>query len=233
MTDYVAVLPFIWRPYFDAFMATCKIPRDKLLLVDNTINNVGIMRAHNMGVDLMRARGADWLIIMSAAIRFGEKGGLDFADLLSQNPEAYIVHGATPNVVADGNANNRVFGWHLSAFHRRMFDAVGTWDENFTPYGPDDIDLSVRIQKHFRGAPGWLTLPCDVSDTTMGHSINLAGLRVDYEPQRLYFHRKWGREPGDGRPIEDYYDHPFNDKAKPLSYWPDPDSEEGIRWRRR
>lgn len=223
---YTVVLPYAYQPYFDECIKTCKFPRENMLLVDNTVENMGIMKAHNLGVKKMYEDGADWLIILSAAVRFGEPGGLDFVKVLEDHPDHSVIHGASLNVEGGKQSNpnggggvNKIFGWHLTAFHRRVFDAIGVWDENFTPYGLDDIDLSLRIRK---GIPGvlWDTFPCDAADTTMSHSINLAHVKSAYPPRNDYFVRKWGREGGEWQ--NDGYPTPFNDPEKPLSYWPEP-----------
>ncbi len=223
---YTVVLPFVFQPYFDACIATCKFPKENMLLVDNTVNNIGIMKSHNLGIAKMREMDADWLIIMSAAIRFGENGGLDFIKILEDHPDYHVIHAASENVeggkqqTKEGGGKNEIFGWHLTAFHKSVFDKIGTWDENFSRYGMDDIDLSLRIQK---GIPDvkWNTYPCDVHDTSMSHSINLAGVKSAYPPRNAYFKRKWGREGGDWQ--NNGYDRPFDNPDNPLSYWPQPD----------
>lgn len=234
-TSYVAVIPFAYQPYFDEFMATCKIPRENMLCIDNTDleKNIGIMASHNKGIEFMRERGADWLIVMSAAIRFGEQGGLDFLEILEEKPEYHVIHGASLNVAGGMQANpdgggghNKVFGWHLVAFNKTVFDAIGKWDENFTPYGFDDIDLSLRIRKHFKNTAMWDTFPCDVTDTTMSHSIQLAGVKSPSLPLINYFTEKWGRHPGAWQ--WDGWEHPFNNPEHSLAYWPP--ASNGGKW---
>lgn len=226
---YVVVVPFTYRPYMEAFMATCKIPQDNILAIDNTdpATNLGVMASHNKGVDFMRERGADWLIVISPAIRFGEKGGLDFIEILEQHPGYHVIHGASAEVEGgkqsdpDGGGVNKVYGWHLVAFSRECLDAVGRWDENFTPYGFDDIDLSLRIRKHFKESTKWDTYPCDVTDTRMSHSLhfvpNVVG-EADSGPRIMYFVEKWGRHPGAWQ--WDGWDHPFNNPEHDIKYWP-------------
>lgn len=220
---YTVVLPYAYQPYFEDCMKTVKFPKENMLLVDNTVKNLGIMRSHNMGVEKMRKDGSDWLIILSAAIRFGKPGGLDFIEVLENNPDYYVVHGATPNVRGGkqqegGGGPNGVFGWHLTAFNKEVFDNIGVWDENFTPYGLDDIDLSLRIQKHYKWKRGWDTFPIDVSDTTMAHSINLGNVKTSYPPKQAYFMKKWGRGGGDSTRLG--YEHPFDNPEYGLDYWP-------------
>jgi GT2 family glycosyltransferase len=201
------------------------------------------MASHNKGIEFMKEKNADWLIIMSAAIRFGKNGGFDFIDVLENNPNHYVIHAGTPNSPLsidqtklkhqkNKEYQNGVYGWHLTAFSKDVFENIGTWDENFSPYGYDDIDLSVRIQKHYKGRAGWGTFPVQVSDTTMSHSISLGGLKTLDEPKASYFKRKWGVNAG-GSNIDDYYDNPFNDVTKPLSWWPKDDDERANKdsWR--
>jgi hypothetical protein len=205
---YTAVLPFIYQPYKDEFEKTCKLD---VMYVDNTVNNLGIMKSHNLGIDKMIEEDADWLIILSAAIRFGEPGGLDFIKEL-ENSKGYI------NVPAVG-----VFGWHLIAFSRECIEKCGKWDENFTPYGWDDIDYSIRMQKGFPD-PIYSRLTkrvfIDVKDTTMAHSINLAGVKTDNEKHINYMKNKWNYDVGADQSIDKLYDHPFNDETKSVKYWP-------------
>lgn len=222
---YLVVVPYVYEPYFQEFIRTVKIPRENILLVNNTVNNRGIMRSHNMGIDLARERGADWLIIMSAAIRFGEAGGLDFIQLLEDHMDHHVIHGASANVAGGmqsnpdgGGGNNKVFGWHLTAFRTEVFENIGRWDENFTPYGFDDIDMSLRIRKHYKERTKWETYPCDVLDTTMGHSIKLAQVEAPSEPRIAYFVNKWGRHPGAWQ--WDGWEHPFNEEYHNLKFWP-------------
>lgn len=230
---YVAVLPYVWPPYFQECVATMAPElRENTLFVDNTANNVGIMKAHNMGIDFMKQRGADFLIIISAAVRFGENAGLDFIQQIEDHQDHHVIHAASENVAGgkqadpEGGGHNEVFGWHLTAFHKSVFEQIGRWDQNFTPYGFDDIDLSIRIRKHFKETTKWDTYPCDVHDTTMSHSINLAGVESPSGPRILYFVEKWGRHPGAYQLGE--YEHPFNNAEHSLAYWPP--AADGGKW---
>lgn len=215
MTSWVGVLPSIHQPWTDACRASMHpafLPN--VLIVDNTVTNRGVFWACNQGVDRTLETGADWLVYMSAAVRFGQAGGLDFIDRLGSWPDSYVIE-------ADG-----VFGWHLIAFHRRTIDAVGRWDENFDPYGPGDLDYSVRIRKALNSvsAPAfgmWTKVPVDVTDEGMAHGLTVAGVHVSPETaegMRDYFARKWGRHPD--RALDPEYARPFNDAGRSLSWWP-------------
>lgn len=221
---FVAVLPYVWESYYqDCVKTMASELKAHTLFINNTENNLGIMRSHNKGIDYMEEQGADWLIIISAAVRFGELGGLDFIEQIEKHQDHHVIHAASENVVGGkqsdpaGGGHNKVFGWHLTAFHRSVFETIGRWDVNFTPYGFDDIDLSLRIRK---GMPDvkWDTYPCDVHDTSMSHSINLAGVEAPSGPRILYFVEKWGRHPGAYQLGS--YDRPFNNPENSLAYWP-------------
>ena len=212
MASFVAVMPYRWQPYMERCVATMSPRwRDSLLLVDNTVDNIGIMAAHNIGYRKAIAADADWLVIVSAAIRFGLPGGDDFLHALDTWPNHRVIEAAGVN------------GWHLIAFRRDVLEAVGGWDENFTPYGFDDIDYSIRFQLAY-GQNGmsqmWEKVVIKVTDMGMAHSVHLAGLVSDANPKIDYFMRKWGRHPGAS--TVPYFPHPFNDPSKGLDYWPEP-----------
>lgn len=237
--SYVIVMPWIYKKYRDACVATMAPElREHLLEVDNTERNRGVMRSHNMGVAKMRAEGADWLIILSAAVRFGQpEGGRDFIQALEDHPDYYVAHAGSSNspVVPDIKKSShqedpalqsKVFGWHLTAFRSHVFDDIGLFDEVLYPYGWDDIDLSIRLQHYYKGKPGWGVFPVNVSDTTMAHSLALAGVKVDAQPQIDYMVKKWGRHPSDYQ--KSSYEHPFDDSTLPLSFWPKPPDPRAI-----
>lgn len=208
---FTAVLPYIHWPYARDCMHTMHLDFMRhTLKVDNTERNVGIMRSHNMGIAKMREDGTDWLVVVSAAIRFGRPGGMDFIAELDK-------HAGHDVVEASG-----VFGWHLIAFSRRIIDDVGAWDENFSPYGFDDLDYSLRIQRA-RNVDGrwgqlWTKVYVACTDMGMAHSISLGGVRTLPEKQIDYFREKWGRHPGDSH--LDAYDRPFNNPDAGLDDWP-------------
>lgn len=205
---YVAVLPFVYAPFKDEFLKTCRFG-DNLVLVDNTVNNRGIMRSNNIGIREMKARDADWFIICGASIRFGQAGGLDFIAELERRATHKVVEGW------------KVFGWHLIAFSREVVETIGQFDTSFSPYGYDDIDYSWRFQKAYwidgTKQAIWEKTIVDVQDTMMAHGIKLAGVSPDNQALRAYFERKWGTTPED--PVGRWL-HPFNDSSLSLKYFP-------------
>lgn len=211
MTTYTAVLPYVYRPWLDECLATCDLD---VYTVDNTIKNIGIMRSHNLGIDRMRADRTEWLIIMSAALRFGVPGGLDFIEQLGNMSGHRVVEAAG------------VYGWHLIAFHRDTIDRIGRWDPNYSPYGFDDLDMSLRYQLAY-GNSGqlWEKVPVDVTDSGMGHGLKLGGVKAPAEHGIDYFKLKWGRHPGHSQ--ESHYPWPFNNPSHEIGFWPE---YEGDRW---
>ena len=214
---YVVVTPYAYQPYFDEFISTVKIPRENMLLVNDTNppGGIGIMKAHNQGIDFMLERGADWLVVMSAGIRFGDKGGLDFIELLENHNDLHVINGAGVN---QETGEVMAMGYHLTAFKREVFDTIGRWDENFTPYGFDDIDLMLRMKKGFGGALRADTFPVDMQHVSRSHSIQLAGIDSPSAPRIMYFTEKWGRHPGAYQ--WDGWLHPFNEEKNTIKYWP-------------
>lgn len=203
---YTVVLPYIVQHYMQECMATCKL--DNVLLIDNTKDNFGIMKSHNIGIDKMREDNSDWLIVLSAAIRFGKPGGLDFIEQIEKNKDHLALEAAG------------VFGWHLIAFSRELIEKVGRWDENFTPYGFDDLDFSWRIQLAYEMEMGrqlWIKVPVDLTDMGMAHSVHLGKVRTVTNDLIDYYRSKWGVHPGDDHTKA--FKTPYNDHTYSVDYW--------------
>lgn len=204
---YAVVLPYVYEPYYRACAKTMKL--DNVLAVNNTVDNIGIMKSHNLGIKRMLETDSDWLIVLSAAIRFGEPGGLDFIEELDKRPDHLVVEAIGVN------------GWHLIAFSRRVIEKVGKWDENFTPYGYDDLDYSWRIQVAFGlelRSQLWEKAPVDLKDMGMAHSIKKGHVESDNDKLRQYYFEKWGVVPEDDH--EGAYRTPFNGEFNSVNYWP-------------
>ena len=215
---YTAVCPYIWQPFKDEFEKTCKLD---VLYINNTgKTNTGCSGGWNKGVERMRQDNSDWLILCSAAIRFGENGGLDFIEQLD---DQFINISATDKNMWEREKQVGIFGWHLIAFSKECIEKVGKWDDNFWPYGWDDIDYSIRMQKAFPDpeySRRTKKVPVDVTDTIMAHSIHLAGVNPNNQELMTYLTQKWNYQIGCENPIETMYDHPFNDKNKSSKWWP-------------
>ncbi len=205
--NYVVVLPSIYQEYTDACVSSMASEfREHLMIVDNTTNNIGVAPAWNNGIQKMYDENADWLIILSAAIRFGDQGGMDLVRELESRPD-HVVLEAT-----------HVFGWHLIAFHRSLFDKVGKFDENLGIYF-NDIDFSLRIQKAYNQQnAAWDKVDVKLQDMGMAHGVKLAGVHEAADPKILYFVQKWGRHPGAYQLGS--YETPFNEIDRRVNYWP-------------
>lgn len=204
--SYTVILPSIHQPYTNDCLASMSDEfRNHVLVQDNTVNNIGVTPAWNLGLEKMYDVGTDWLVLLSAAIRFKE-GGNDLAEYLNSHNDLDVVEALG------------VFGWHLIAFHRRLFDKVGYFDENMPIYF-SDIDWSLRIQKAYapENAP-WEKIPFAVEDMGMAHGIKLAGVQEGADKPILYFCTKWGRHPGAYQLGS--YEHPFNEEDKDIKFWP-------------
>lgn len=222
MTNYVAVIPSIYQPYTDASVASSKL--DNLIVVDNTVTNRGVAPSWNIGIREMYRRNADWTIIISAGVRFGKSGGLDLVAAMDQNPDALCVEADKPS---RPTPNVEGFGWHLLAFHRRVFDAIGLFDENIWPAYGEDTDYHYRLQRVYGGfdyrAPEfWPLVDVDAYLEGASHGVGLGHVHTDGHGQKEYYVRKWGGSLsgfGDGH---SEWEHPFNNPANPINYWPCP-----------
>lgn len=199
----VAVLPSIYPLWTDRCLAGMSPTfRTATLVVDNTETNIGVGASWNRGIGRMNRQGADWLVIVSAASRFGAPGGDDFLAELDAHPDAVAIeagHG---------------IGWHLIAFPRSTIEVVGRFDENFFAY-EEDIDYGRRISLALlREPPYWSKVSVDVSIAGFSHGVDLGGVRIDNHRQCAYYYaEKWNGPKG-----AEKYDLPFGDK--PIGYWP-------------
>lgn len=168
-------------------------PLLRLIIVWNTPeHNLGVAASWNIGMEEALRGGYDWLVILSAGVRFGPKGGRDFLgwlpDIQDERPDIL-------GVEADGG-----LGWHLLAFPRHVLERVGPFDAEQFPSYFEDNDYSVRIQRaygidshapDFQG-PLWPKVPVDAHLASVAHGIKLGGVSVNFESLRRRFERKWG-----------------------------------------
>lgn len=145
------VVPAIDPEQLNAFLFRCRLPRERILLVDNAPRpitrrmterpwagrmvrvgrNLGVAGSWNVGVRAVLDEGLDWLIIASTSFRFGEAGGLDFVEALSG---------------FDGwDGVQSTFGWHFIAVARHTFEVVGEFDAEFWPAYFEETDFLYRM----------------------------------------------------------------------------------------
>lgn len=190
-----AVLPSIYPLWTERCIATMDEGlRTDTLIVDNTEHNRGVAGSWNLGIDCMEQRRSDWLILVSASMRFGAPGGRDFlAELVADT---------------DSPAVEALFlGWHLIAFRRDTIERVGRFDEVFYPGYYEDIDYSRRAALAFHfAAPYWRKVEVDASHAGHAHGILLGGVEVQSVKQERRYMRKWGGPKG-----AETYRHPYGD----------------------
>jgi hypothetical protein len=212
--SYIVLCPFVHRPSFDAMMNTLDPDlADEAIVLDNTVENLGAAGSRNVGIKRLRDEGAEWLVDISPAARFGPPGGLDFLAFLDANPDAWVVQSASP------------VNWHCMGWHRRLFETVGDFDENFWPIYGEDGDIAYRYQVAARSHPDarWTVVDTDAWITMYGHSHKLAGVRADQETLWAYYTQKWG-----GRSGHERFAHPFDDPTLPLGFSPPPSDPRSI-----
>lgn len=204
MVSYLVLMPCTYAPYRDACLDTLA-PEivERTLVIDNTVENKGAAGSYNIGARHVLEHGLDWLITLSPSTRFGPSAGRDFIERLATFPDAFVVEPVVP------------VGWHFIAWHRRTFETIGLWDENFWPVYGEDADIAYRINTHLDfNQERWPRVPLDAWLTMQGYSAHKGGIAHDQQGIWAYYERKWG-----GRSGHEQWKHPFNDERNPLSYW--------------
>lgn len=205
---YTVVLPSIYQAWTDLCLKNCKL--ENILVVDNTTENKGVAASWNLGIDNMGR--ADWLIILSAAMRFGESGGLDFIEALEKAEDTIALEAGMG------------LGWHMIAFHKDTIEKVGRFDANFYPAYFEDIDYGHRIRLAFGNLdpPYWGKFMVDAGIAGWGHGLSLGQIPGRGDETKAYMLEKWGDLSG-----AELYEHPFNDPNNSIKYWPE---FRGLRW---
>lgn len=207
--SYLVVIPSIVPEYGTAcFESLDPAIRPHVLLVDNSQENRGVPASWNLAARRVVAEELDYLVIVSAAMRFTD-GGRDLVAAFTDTTQAGF---------------NTQHGWHCIAIHRRVFAAIGYFDENFFPAYYEDSDFIRRMELAGFHNPvtqppafAYLEVAAECVATAHAHK---AGVAVDFQRQRNYFIKKWGAEPRyDSQAARDrLYRRPFNNPAWPLSY---------------
>lgn len=223
MIKYQIVIPYVYRPYFDDCVTTLDQGLN-IMTVDNTHNNIGVAESWNRGIGSMKASNADWLIIISATMRFGEKQGLDMLQQINDHQYAHVIDFGIKNMEVSNFVRGESpgpeggnFSWHCTAIRRDVIERVGYFDPNFYPIYFEDIDYDLRINKAIPDR-NWLILPIDATEMGVGHGVTLGGVQSPSEPLIAYFATKWGRHPSATMLRE--YDRPFNDEDNSVAFFP-------------
>lgn len=192
----------------------CEELRSKTIVVDNRVNNLGVPKSWNVSVDKVLEINADWLIIISAAMRFGKPGGHDLLDTLRETD---------PNSVIAIEAGHGI-GWHLISFPRHVFEATGKFDENFNYREDEDfarrISLAYGLKNKF-----WDKHSFDCAIAGFSHGVDLGGAVIDNEALLEYYRQKHGGDKG-----AETFKTPFNLQDKDFRWWPTPGEEYSCKW---
>lgn len=160
-------------------------------------HNLGVAGAWNVGARKVLETGADYLVIVSASMLFGPKLHTTWVEQM----ERWWGH----NVIeAD------IHSWHLIALHRRLFEEVGLFDENFHAYF-EQIDWCYRLR--MKGLEhSFIRAPINALSTGVGQHIQFVDCPA--KPLLDYYADKWGGQKG-----EETFVQPWGNK--PIGYWPE------------
>lgn len=189
--------------------------RDHLLLVDNTDEgflasryastigkvramheNAGVAPAWNLGAAWMMDRNAEYLILVSQSLRFGDPGGADFLAELDQRRPPVLMHSQ--------------FGWKCLAIHRDTLARVGLFDPIFAPAYFEDQDYLYRMGLAGLPSPrenGGELDQINIAAESAGDAVMIRRgvVDIDYGAQHEKYLTKWGGPQG-----HEQWTHPYN-----------------------
>lgn len=172
--------------------------------------NIGVARSWNIGVEKVIDEKLDYLIILSASIRF--KNGMD--DLISELDKGYNYGLETQH------------GWHLICLSRKTLESVGYFDENFYPAYWEDSDYIRRmeiigIHDPMNAEKQIPKFQVGATCVTDAHALK-TGVKVNFVGCQDYFVEKWGatNEFGSQLDRDKMYKTPFNNPENPIDYFP-------------
>ncbi len=192
------VLPWLDGQLLSECLATwCNDPRVEVMPVDNSVENRGVSWAWNLATRRVIAGEADWLILCSTTMRFGEGGGVGLLDAMEE-PQHHIVGGIDT-------------GWHYIGLRGKELAMVGEFDEGFFAYYGDS-DTIYRYELAGLGRlweTGHQHVPFPFTTLGDAHSIHLGHLpdsTAIYHKDRAMFTAKWGSD----QPGYETFTTPFN-----------------------
>lgn len=190
--------------------------RERTLQIDNRVVNRGCAASWNLGRKRALNESADWLVILSESMRFGDAGGQDFEEELYAHEGLPMVLGACDGTCTEVYETGqgfcrRGYGWHMAAISRETLQTVGAWDEIFYPIYFEDTDYQRRMQ--LAGTPGGMIVPgIDAHLAACEHSVTAGFIAAGWAITLPFYEAKWG-----GRPGEETYDRPYDNPALALS----------------
>lgn len=220
--NLLVVLPVITHETTDKCIASLAmadsaagIEPDDILIVDNTVegwgdmyglrtyrdsddHNLGVARSWNIGAKEVLERNLDYLVIMSASMQFGPEMHTTWTKQMQTFWGETVIE-------ADGHS------WHLLAFHRRVFEAIGLFDTNFYPAYFEAIDFGYRMRManmEYAWRHVW------INAMSQGVALHAPLIDCPAAPLLAYYKQKWNGDKGDEK-----YVLPFGNK--PLDYFED------------
>ncbi len=164
---------------------------------DPDSHQLGVARSWNIGARAVLAEGQDYLVLLSASMLFGPVMNSTWLWEMERLWGENVVEAETHS-------------HHLIAFHRRVMETVGLWDENFWPAYFEAEDYSYRMrQVGWEG--GWRRVSVNALSTRVAGHLRYVHCPAD--PLLAYRERKWG-----GPKMAETFTLPFGDM--PLGYWP-------------
>ena len=160
-------------------------------------HNIGVAGAWNVGAQKVLDKHLTYLLIVSTSVEFGPLIHCSFFWHMEQNWEENVIE-------AQGHS------WHLIAFHRRIFEQVGLFDENFYPAYFEAIDFGYRMRM-LDLERGFVRVW--VNAMSWGVARNIDVVDAPAPPLLRYYRKKWGGDKGEER-----WETPFGN-TKPINYW--------------
>lgn len=178
----------------------------RTLVVDNTETNLGVAASWNLGIDEAVTNGADWLVIVSESMRFGETGGADFEGQLTGSWATATCDRTcfwTLNTGAGFCRNG--YGFHLFGLAMSTVEQVGRFDEIFYPAWWEDADYYRRMALAGMTGDTWTHLDhIDAHLAACEHSTATGLVEGSWSDTRPAYIRKWGGEQGSERYLRPY-----------------------------
>lgn len=220
--DWLLVLPGIDQDLTASCMASMRIARDRVIVVDNaptrlvlpweprevvwTNRNMGVSASWNEGARRVVQERRDMLILCSQAILFGHDGARDLIDQLHRT---------------DGHGLEVVGpGWHLVCFHRSTLERCGPFDEGFYPGYFEDTSYLVTMARAGLPSPrengrSWPYVVVDHQDRGSALAVHYGLASPDFPRLAARYCAKWGGDQG-----HETFATPWN-RDVPLWWWPD------------
>lgn len=223
MSGLLTVLPVMLKETADICIGSmlpedsaAGLSRDEVLIVDNSRegwaeeryglrtyrdpdgHNLGVARSWNVGAREVLNRGLDYLVLMSASMRFGPMLHTTWVRQMETFWGSHLIE-------SEGHS------WHLIAIHREALERVGLFDGAFYPGYVEADDWITRMV--LAGLPtswprAW------VNALSQGVAIHVQELSCPWGPLRDYYAAKWGGPKG-----EEVFTRPWDSES--LDYFED------------